>query len=75
MSNKQLIECCVRCGSSNVAKDAIAEWCPDTHQWVLAALSDDGDYCRDCDELTTLEERHFVVNNKPAADVGANTGS
>ena len=75
ISNKLLIECCVKCGSSNVTKDALAEWCPDTQQWVLAALSDEGDYCRDCDELTTFEERHFILKYKPAADVGASTRS
>lgn len=42
---------CRTCGSSNVMRDAWAEWNPENGEWELGQVFDDG-YCAKCEQST-----------------------
>lgn len=46
---------CSFCGSSEVNRDAWAEWDVDTQQWVLGVVFDYG-YCQACEGDSRLKE-------------------
>jgi len=46
---------CSTCGSANVRRDAWAEWEPETQEWVLGSVFDDG-HCEVCEGESRLEE-------------------
>lgn len=46
---------CAHCGSSDVMRDAWAEWDVETQDWVLGTIFDHA-HCNDCDGKTTLSE-------------------
>lgn len=45
---EKVVKVCPKCGGDNVWKDAVAHWCADTQQWVLAGVQDH-EGCNDCD--------------------------
>ena len=49
---------CSTCGSANVRRDAWAEWQPETQEWVLGSVFDNGD-CEVCEGESRLEEVAF----------------
>lgn len=67
MGLPNLVKYCNECGGNNVAKDALAEWCPNTQQWVLAYVTDESAYCRDCEQTIVIKERPFfgVLDGSP----------
>lgn len=50
--------CCGRCRSSDVRRDAYAEWNAETQDWVLCDVYDHG-FCNACEGDAILVERHF----------------
>lgn len=46
---------CGTCGSDNVRRDAWAEWCCDTQDWVLGTVFDQG-HCEACEGEASLDE-------------------
>lgn len=46
---------CAACGSTNVRRDAWAEWDEVKQDWVLGTVFDDG-LCEDCGETSLDEE-------------------
>lgn len=54
MTQKPLKMICRYCGSDDVVRDACAEWCPETQQWVLRSVYDNAD-CNSCNSETKLE--------------------
>ncbi len=57
------VKFCSHCGSTDVVKDAFAEWCTDTQQWTLAIISDENDYCLSCETSTVIRERSLVAQD------------
>ncbi|MNR57174.1 hypothetical protein D3C85_1778990 [compost metagenome] len=55
MNQKKVNFVCARCGSSNVIKDAWAEWDIDSQRWTLHSTYDSC-YCQDCQEDCRLEK-------------------
>lgn len=53
-----LIPTCQSCGSTNIVKDAYAEWDPTTQTWVLRTVFDDV-ICDDCSS-TNIEDQPYV---------------
>lgn len=51
---------CRHCGSSDVRKDAWAEWDEDKQEWVLADVFDN-DYCMNCDGETTIVDNEDIT--------------
>jgi hypothetical protein len=51
---------CRECGSRDVTRDATAEWCTTTQQWVIQNVFDNAD-CNDCGGETKLEERDLLT--------------
>lgn len=49
---------CSTCSSANVRRDAWAEWQPETQEWVLGSVFDNGD-CEVCEGESRLEEVAF----------------
>ena len=49
---------CKHCGSSDVRKDAWAEWDEDKQEWVLAEFFDN-DYCMTCDCETRIVDKEI----------------
>lgn len=50
---------CEICGSSEISRDANANWDVKTQSWVLGSVYDDG-YCHKCTEERTLIECAYV---------------
>jgi hypothetical protein len=46
---------CGWCGSSDVSRDAWADWDVEKQEWVLRQVFDDG-FCQTCERLRGLEE-------------------
>jgi hypothetical protein len=57
---------CGKCGSSQVMKDAWAEWCLETQQWELSQTFDDA-YCEDCEGECSIDE--VVLSPEKAAEI------
>ncbi|HVI97588.1 MAG TPA: hypothetical protein VM657_00825 [Sphingomonas sp.] len=47
---------CDACGSSEISRDAWADWDTATQQWVLGAVFDYA-HCHRCERETSLEEQ------------------
>lgn len=47
---------CKHCGSTDVRKDAWAEWDEDKQEWVLGDVFDD-DYCMTCEYETIIIDK------------------
>ena len=45
---------CAECGSEDVLRDAWAEWCVETQEWVLQNVFDDA-YCEKCEGECSIE--------------------
>ena len=50
---------CEVCQSTDVTRDAWAEWDEDRQEWRLGAVFDDG-YCHRCQTWRTLAERPLL---------------
>lgn len=50
---------CSRCGSTDVSRDAWAEWDVAAQEWTLRAVYDHA-YCHACDNETRLTEAAFA---------------
>ncbi len=46
---------CTKCGSTDVRKDAWAEWDEDLQDWVLGSVFDEA-FCFKCDGPCSIEE-------------------
>lgn len=56
---------CGSCGSTNVARDAWAEWDEERQEWVLQAVFDAG-FCHRCEEEAKLIEVPLLRSVKGA---------
>lgn len=54
---------CKKCGSTNLLKDACAEWCEGTQRWVLAGTYDNT-ACGNCEN-----EGDDIIDWLPREDV------
>lgn len=50
---------CKYCGSTDVLKDAWAEWDEEKQEWVLSDVYDD-DFCVVCDDETTINDEDIT---------------
>lgn len=50
---------CKHCGSSDVRKDAWAEWDEDKQEWVLSDVYDN-EFCVVCDGETTINDEDIT---------------
>lgn len=55
---------CSHCGGENVMRDAYAAWNPETQQWELGNVFDQG-YCEDCGGEATLDELPLEDSSPP----------
>lgn len=56
----QLLIACETCGSTDVARDAWAEWDVEAQEWVLRTVFDMA-FCHECDGETNIEEREITT--------------
>lgn len=54
--DRPILICCRHCRSTDVRRDAYAEWDAELQRWVLGAVFDDG-HCETCEGEATLIER------------------
>lgn len=50
---------CSVCKSEDIRRDAYAEWCTSSQQWLVASVFDEY-YCQNCDGDTSIEEIEHV---------------
>lgn len=56
---------CAYCGSSEISRDAWADWNAETQSWVLGAVFDYA-HCHRCEGETSLAERAIGPDGKAA---------
>lgn len=61
--DKPITIVCAECGSTDVSRDAWADWDTTTQEWVLGTVFDDA-YCHACAGEARLEEQPLGTDHE-----------
>lgn len=64
--SKPITIVCGACGSTNVRRDAWAEWSDENQEWILGTVFDAG-HCEDCEGDSRLEEVPLLPAEPPTS--------